>query len=310
MPHTLFNELEKDFKAEVLAAEMIEHGVPAERMLVLQLGALKRPFSKDVESVEEELSDYDHKEYTTVKTPREGIYDMLPEGLFHLPTAHKSAKTHKEIIKAIKQRKQEEQQARAFFMPFESAINYMRLQMALYENRLDKRSHYDELVNIFADHWEIFQYLDARQANIFLHLVPIMHDIRDDHPVIQTVIEMMLLLPVEVTMRSQLPLHPAKPVISKMGDSYLGADLTTGNRIFEEGTDELLVRIGPLDNETFKTFMPGGVQHKILQLLCDYLLPIHMDQVTEFILQPKDKITRLVDETSDFNSVLGADTYL
>src|SRR4030095_4556069 len=180
IPHTLVDRLEKDFNAEVVAAEMLEQGVAADRILILLTGALSRPHGKDVRSLDEETSDYDHKEYLIVKTTREGIYDMLPEGLFHPLTAHKSAKTEKEIIATMKQRKKEEQNARMFFLPFEATINYLRMQIAFYENKLDKRAHYDELVNIFSDNWEIFQWLDARQSNIFLHLVPIIYDLRDD----------------------------------------------------------------------------------------------------------------------------------
>lgn len=68
LSHTLFSSLDKDFKAEVIAAEMVEHGTAAaDRILILLLGAIKRPFSKDVGSIEEELSEYDHKEYEIFK---------------------------------------------------------------------------------------------------------------------------------------------------------------------------------------------------------------------------------------------------
>ena len=309
-PPTLVNSLEKDFRAEVIAAEMVEQGIPADRILILFLGAMTRPFRKDVDSVTQELSDYDHKEYFLVKSPREGIYDMLPEGLFHYPAAHKSAKTEKEIIQTMKQRRLEEQKARKFFLPFEATINYLRMQMALYENRLDKRSHYDELVTIFSEAWEIFQWLDARQSNIFLHLIPIIYDIRDDHPVIETIMEMMFMLPVTLALRSELPLRPAEPILSRLGESGLGVNLTTGNAIFEDGVDEILISIGPVQNEVLPAFMPGGKNHKILELLCDYLLPAHIDIRTEMKLEERDRNTRLADGVNDYNSALGANTYL
>jgi type VI secretion system protein ImpH len=299
-----------DFKAEVTAAEMVEQGVPEDRILILMLGAMKRSFRKDVESIEEELSEYDHKEYVLIKTPKEGIYDMLPEGLFHHPSSHKSANTEKEIIKAIKQRKEEERTARKFFLPFEATINYLRMQMALYENRLDKRTHYDELVNIFRDEWEIFRYLDTKQADFFLHLIPILHDIRDDYPVIETVMEMIFELPVEITLRPQLPLRPAEPILSQMGDSILGVDLTTSNALYNEGVDELLIKIGPMTSHVFQQFMPGGSKYKILELLSDYLLPVHLDIVTEFELYNQERVMRFADSRDTLNSVLGADTYL
>jgi type VI secretion system protein ImpH len=310
LSHTMFADFENDFKAEVIAAELVENGTPADRLLILMLGALKRTFSKDVQAIEEELSDYDHREYVLVKTHKEGIYDMLPEGLFHHPTMHKSAKTEKEIIKLMKRRRAEEQNARKFFLPFETAINNLRMQMALYENRLDKRSHYDDLVDIFRDHWEIFSYLDAKQANIFLHLVPVIHDLRDNHPAIESIFEMIFLLPVQVILRNQWPLHPSEPMLSKLGDSNLGVNLTTGNAIYDEGVDEILVKVGPVTKEIFKSFMPGGNNKKILELLCDHLLPVHLDIVTEIVMEDNDKIMRLADEENELNSVLGWDAYL
>ena len=310
LPSAFFDSLDNDFKAEVTAAEMIEQGAPEDRILIQFLGAMKRSFRKDVEAIEEELSEYNDKEYVVVKTPKEGFYDMLPEGLFHHPSSNKSSNTEKEIIKAIKQRKEEERNARKFFLPFEATINFLRIQMASYENRLDKRTHYDELVNIFRDGWEIFQYLDTKQADLFLHLIPILHDLRNNHPVIETIMEMMFGLPAEISLRSQLPQHPANPISSKMGDSILGVNLTASNTSFDEGTDEILINIGPMTNEVFQEFMPEGSKHNILELLCDYLLPVHIDVVTEFKLFEGERTIRFDDGINHLNSVLGGDTYL
>ena len=310
VPNTVFSRLDKDFKAEVIAAELIENGTAADRLLIMMLGAMKRTFSKDVEAIEEDISDYDHKEYTVIKTGKEGIYDMLPEGLFHLPTAHKTAKSEKEIIKLIKQRRAEERDARQFFLPFEATINFVRVQMALHENRLDKRSHYDDLVSIFRDQWEIFQWLDAAQSNIFLHLVPIMHELRDDLPKIEKVMEVIFLLPAKISLRTQLPVNPASPFFSKLGDSNLGVDLTTGNGVYDEGVEEIFLQIGPMQNDQLQSFLPGGINNKILQLLSDYFLPVHMDVVVDYLLKDEDKATRLSNAGNQLNSMLGADTWL
>jgi hypothetical protein len=273
-------------------------------------GATKRSFRTDVETVQDELSEYDHKEYTILKTTREGIYDMLPEGLFHYATAHKNAKTESEIINSIKQRKKEEVSARKFFLPFEATINFLRMQMALYENMLDKRSYYDELVNIFSDQWEIFRYLDTRQANIFLHLIPILHNLRDDFNAIETIFEAIFLLPVKISLQAKLPFRPSELIISKLGENTLGVDLTTGNLNYDEGTDEILINIDCSKIETLEEFMPGSNNEKILQLLCDYLLPVHLDLVITFEIDRSGKLTRLADEKSFYNSVLGEDTWL
>jgi type VI secretion system protein ImpH len=310
LPHTFFSDYDNDFRAEVIAAEMVENGINPDRILILLSGSMKRTFRPDVTSIEDELSEYDHKEYTVIKTSREGIYDMLPEGLFHHATSHKNTQTHTEIIKGIKRRKQEEVNARKFFLPFETTINFLRMQMALYENRLDKRSHYDELVNIFSEQWEIFQYLDTRQANIFLLLLPILHNLRDDFGATETIFEAVFLLPVRVSLKTQLPFQPPERILSKLGDSVIGIDLTTGNENYDEGTDEIHIHISCSNNKKLQQFMPGGRNDKILQLLCDYFLPVHLDTVITFEVETASKITRLADSETFYNSVLGADTWL
>jgi hypothetical protein len=310
LPHTFFGSYDIDFKAEVIAAEMVENGLNPDRILILLAGAMKRTFRPDVTSVEDELSAYDHKEYTVITTSREGIYDMLPEGLFHDATSHKNAQTQKEIIKSIKQRRQEEIHARRFFLPYETTINFLRMQMALYENRLDKRSHNDELVSIFSDQWEIFQYLDARQSNIFLLLIPILHHLRDDLNAIETIFEAMFLLKVNVSLRDQLPLQSSAPDGSKLGSSLLGVDLTTGGINYDVAETEIHINIHCPTNKILHTFRGNGINKKILELLCNYFLPVHFDAVTTFDLDTTDKLTRLADSESFYNSVLGTDTYL
>lgn len=305
----LFNKINADFKAEVIAAELIEHGVSDEQIMILMLGSLKRTYTKDVYSVEEEVSDYDHNTYMVIKTPKEGIYDMLPEGLFHPVSLHQSLVTQKEILEMIKLHKKQERDARRFFIPFEAAINHLRIQMALYENRLDKRNHYGEFSEIFAGNWDIFNYLNTTQANIFVQLLPIIHDISDNYPVIETIFELILMLPVSITSARRKPLLIDNPFVSSLGDNALGVDLTTGNVLFDDGDDELMINIGPMNKAQLDQFAPGTNQRKIFESLCDHLLPVHLDVTTEFELLDADKSCVLADGEHSFNCTLGLSTY-
>lgn len=299
-----------DFKAEVIAAELVDDGTPLDRILILMLGGAKRPYRKDVDEVIEDVSDYDHKEYIHIKTHKEGIYDMLPEGLFHSPTLPKSAKDEQEIVDAIKKHHIEEANARKFFLPFEASINDLRIQMALHEGRLDKRLHGTDMVDIFASQWEILKWLDARQSNMFLHLLPLIHEVRDDYRIAETIFELIFLLPAHINIQKQRPVKLETPLFSSFNDTILGVNFTTGNDVFFTGEDELSIAIGPMPNSALKTFMPGGNNEKILELLCDYLLPVHLDINIEYKLNDVDKTTRLADNINDYNATLGLSTYL
>jgi type VI secretion system protein ImpH len=310
LSNILADTFDADFKAEVIAAELIDNNVPAEQIMILMLGSRKRSFRKDVDSVTEEISDYNNKEYTVITTHKEGIYDMLPQGLFHSPTIPKKANTQKEIIDNIKKHRIEESNARRLFLPFAAAINHLRIQMALFESRLDKGAHHNDLVNLFKNYWTIFKYLDTAQSDIFLQVLPLIHDIRDDYEAAAVIFELLLLVPVKITGRQQGLLKSANPVFSSLNNTQLGINFTTGNAVYDGGEDEVVVTVGPINNEQLKQFMPDAKNSKILQMLCDYLLPVHVDINTVFELFTTDKSTRLADKENDYNSTLGLSTYL
>jgi predicted component of type VI protein secretion system len=182
--------------------------------------------------------------------------------------------------------------------------------MALFESRLDKGAHHNDLVNLFRNHWGIFKYLDTAQSDIFLQVLPLIHDIRDDYEAAASVFELLLSVPVKISGRLQGQVKSANPVFSTLNDTQLGINFTTGNAIYDGGEEEVVVTVGPISNEQLKLFMPGAKKNKILEMLCDYLLPVYVDINTEFQLFDTDKAMRLADKETDYNSTLGLSTYL
>ena len=299
-----------DLRAEVVAAELINNGISAEQLLILSLGPLKRSFRKDVADIRDELSDYNRKEYTLITTHKEGIYDMLPEGLFHAPAIPKSATTQKDIIDSIKRHRVEEANARRFFLPFESGIHFLAIQMALYESRLDKLLHYDELVNIFKPYWAIFKYLDGEQANVFLRIIPHIHEMKDDYKKTEALFEAIFSMPVTISSERRKPVRAVDPVVSGLGDCILGIDMSTGNMVFDDGEDEIHISIGPMNSSDMNSFMPGNKNAEILEMLVDYFLPVHLDVHKNFLIEEAGKKARLSDGSADRNVTLGVDMFL
>ena len=110
------------------------------------------------------------------------------------------------------------------------------------------------------------------------------HDIRDDYESAATIFELILSVPVKITGRLQGQLRSTHPVFSSLNDTQLGINFTTGNAAYDGGEDEIVVTVGPINNEQLKQFMPGTKKNKILEMLCDYLLPVHVDVNTDFEL--------------------------
>ncbi len=310
------NGVATDFRAEVIAVEMLENDVPGDRILIVPLGASGRPHSKDVEGVEEELSAYDHKEYVLIKAHKEGLYDQLPEGLFHTPISYTSDRAEQEVIEAIKRHRVEEKEARNFFLPFDAALNDARIKIALYESQLDKSFHSDQLVNIFCFHWEIFQHLNVYQAHIFLQFLPLIHRIRDDWDTIEVFFEWMFAVPAKVEMRNQVKKlewegSPGFVVTPGLGQCVLGVDLTTGDYVVGGEFVEMVVTLGPMSAAQVNEFTGDKQQGKILRLISDYLLPAEIDMVISYDFAKSDQnfLLSKQDEVSN-NCEMGVSTFL
>ncbi len=308
------NGVNTDFRAEVIAAELIENGTPPDNILIVPLGAMDRPQRKDIDSVEQEISDYDNREFILIKTHKEGLYDKLPEGLFHSPIAHVSNKGEKGVIDAIRLHRKEEKEARRFFLPLDAAINSVRVQIALYENQLDKKFHYNELVNIFSGHWEIFKYLTIRQANIFLQVLPILHQVRDQWPEIAGILEQMFEAPVTIQARTFKPGSKsasanAQTIQSALGTSVLGVDMITGSITNEPGSIEIVIKFGPVTAVQLQQFTTGK-QQKTIGMLCDYFFPADVDVAIDYELEPGERGFRLGTQGDDCNCSMGVSTFL
>ncbi len=309
------NGVATDFRAEVIAAEMIENNTPAERVLIVPLGAMNRPQNKDIESVITEVSGYDNKEYILIRTHKEGLYDKLPEGLFHNPISYANDKSEQQVIDGIRLHRVEEKTARLFFLPFDAALFSARVQIALYENQLDKKFHNNQLINIFSPHWQIFQHLNVLQSNIFLQFLPLIHSIRDDWQAIETLLELMFLSPAKLKLRSLK--KPAQTGIKKnnaqseIGKGSLGIDLTTGHPIDGGGFDEMVITFGPITAERVSAFTQKAGQEGIVRMLCDYLVPADLDIAIEYDLVESERSFLLPhnQQTTD-NCSMGVSTYL
>ncbi|MBV8252569.1 MAG: type VI secretion system baseplate subunit TssG [Chitinophaga sp.] len=268
------NNFHTDYKAAVLAAELVEAGFDFNRLFIWPSGSNRRNFAKDVLSVEWYAPDGGYKDYLCIKSSREGMYDMLPEGIFHTAVPYSSTRSTEELIDQIKLHKEQEKHARKFFLPLEAEINQFRVLIELYENKIDKKNIYNDLVEIFRPGWEIFELLDQQQANIFLHLIPTLHDAKGNLEKLEQVLGLMLQMPVSVKVTNGQVRTAA--VDSILGESRLGIDLVAGNA-FLEGDNEVLIQVGPISPTAVIHLMPGERLEQIVRWLVSYFVPADME---------------------------------
>jgi hypothetical protein len=304
------NRIDTDFKAVTLVAEIIEQGdTPADRVIILPAGPQQRAYTKEISEVSTYQSMYRNREMLAISINREGLYDMLPEGLFHQPPASSIMLTEEDMIKDIAMRRDEEKQARAFFAPFEAELYHIRTIVELYESRLDKKSEYDDLVNIFLKEWEEFKCFTNPQMVILMYVLPVIHEQRNNLHFISNVLSIMF--KTDISLSYQLSVDKEMAAASRqfetrLGSGQLGVNFIAGT--VNEMDEELVITIGPLSAAEMLDFLPGTRSAQAMDVLLSYFIPLQTSTNTKFVVQPD--FQKMVLGPGQENSCLGFTTYL
>ncbi len=290
------NSLDTDYKAEVVAASLIEQGADPDSITIIRKGIARRGISTDVEKVYQQFSEYDLLEYLCIDTNKEGMYDMLPQGVFHQPEKKNREKDKEDIMEEIRLHRSKEFFVRRFFHLFELIADRTLTNAYLFEAKYDRKISHKEFSDIFTQYWPILQEFTLRQSVFFMHTIPLLHRIRSHYRNMEQAFSQILEIPVKIS-TIKLPAKKSDRFFeSEMGKSQLGVDFVLGKQ-FDDAIYDLKLTIGPISAETMKNYLETAKGYKILEKLCEIFLPAHAFVVKDFIIDPKDSEFILSDDT-------------
>ena len=291
------NELFTDYKAIAHAADLIERNIiDADQIEIIPNGPDKRAFAKDIESSESYYSERRRQNRIRISTNRESLYDMLPEGLFHRPPTGSAGMDEESMIKDIKDRREEEKHARLFFTPFDAEINHVRIMTELYENKLDKKTTYSDLSQIFEFGWDEFKLLNKEQSIIWMHLLPEIQQKRNDIDFVSKVLTALFNLPILLidATANVSPIKIADDMQMQLGGSALGIDTIIGDS-FMPDNEAYHINIGPTTPQELVKFIPGQPNRAILDMAISYLMPLDAEINVELLTATNFQETLLTD---------------
>lgn len=291
------NELFTDYKAIAHAADLIEREIiDADRIEIIPVGPDKRAFAKDIESSEAYYSEKRRQNRIRISANRESLYDMLPEGLFHRPPTGSAGMDEESMIKDIKDRREEERHARLFFTPFDAEINHVRIMTELYENKLDKKTTYADLSQIFEFGWDEFNLLNKEQSIIWMHLLPEIQLKRNDIDFVSKVLTALFNLPILLVDASAnvSPVQIADDMQMQLGGSALGIDTIIGDSFIPDN-EAYHINIGPTIPQELIKFIPGQPDRAILDMAISYLIPVDAEVSVELLTAADFQETLLTD---------------
>lgn len=304
---SFLSDLPLDLRVEVLLADLSKKGYNINDLLIQPVGIFKRKFSRDIASVDTlELSNYN--ENVVLRINREGLYDVLPQSVFHYPARKpKPFKTISEMVEETKQRVLEEANARNYFFAYESEFFKHRIATEIQERKLLETITYTMDDEKILSYWDLPDFLDARQKGILFYLFPIIFRIRGSLELMQETYS--IILKQKVRFKRTEPKWKSQPTglgLNVLGKMTLSVDSVVGNNdysIFET----IKISIGPVPKESLINFLPEGNGRRILDHLNSLFMPFNAEPEIE-IQTPKSHW--VIDSKDKRSSRLGYTAYL
>lgn len=96
------NHIDTDFRAVAKGAELLENGAfEADQVFILPLGPRKRAYAKEIDGYSIYYSESKLKDCLIISSNEDGLYDMLPEGLFHQSPVRNLIFSEEEMIEDV-----------------------------------------------------------------------------------------------------------------------------------------------------------------------------------------------------------------
>jgi len=261
---TVFEELisvYQNLKAEVIVSEVNEKSKSDVDFLIKNKSSFSRGYRRDVISVDKR----DDVDSIILNLSRNGLYDSLPEGLFHTGNL---LDDNKSFADKRKKYKKEENDARTFFNPIENEFFNQRLNIEINEKEL-LNNFYNLGDDFLIDFWKINKEIPKNYILKLIKLLPYCYKISGDLELTRLSLEKILNQKVVFTKKYKNVVNPTENKINR-----LGVTLVTQSEQTKINQPYLEVNIGPIKEAEIETYINNKGLEKFVESFYDYFIPI------------------------------------
>lgn len=284
IPSQLQEEIQGNFtdvRAETLLCMAMEKGLGKEDYAPAFDGLFSRPYKRDIlrASLEE---DANHNEFVELHLSRNGLYDLLPEGLFHQPPTPKNSRSVQNMSEEYRENRQKEAETRRFFKPLEKAFFDQRLQLEMEETGLMRGMGTGLLNDHFMDFWGVSDRISAQFRTSLICLLPHIQKITGRVESIAQSLEGIIHEKVEIKRADSKVSGIGCSLIPSLGGARLGNDTVLGDESLEI-VPKWEFHIGPLENSRVQDYLDGGSRLSFLETFYGFFTPVEVVSVTKIV---------------------------
>ncbi len=299
------NHLVNDIRAEVIAADLIENGLNPAEVIIIPDGSFRRKYSTDIVKAEV-ISSNNGQEILGIHVSRDGLYDTLPEAVFH-DQSNKPLTSGHEMARFSKMQKKEEKDARLFLLPFENEIFYHRIQLEMEERKILHRFSENLFDDVYPQFWKLDRTLPKKLVSrmvLILHLATRIAGRLDlTAKCLATILDEKVAINVTTGKnRQEIPEMNSIKDARGLGSCALGHDLICGEYVADSEKVMEFV-IGPLENSAVEDYLENGPYTRFLSCFYSYFIPLEVDAVTSIQVSKDQQQFTLNDLAS--NVILG-----
>jgi hypothetical protein len=306
----LINSYPSDIKAEVLVADLMEEGFTESDFLIFFNSAFKRSYSKDIlKAVKTRINNY--HEILAIYLARDGLYDLLPEGLFHVSPGT-TLTSGKGMASDSKKETKIEAETRKFFQPFENEFFYQRIQLELQERSILQRLNDNNLEDFFLNFWKIDQSLPKELIIKLSAMLPFTKEIAGDFKMTASCLG--AILGEDVNYKIDYTSKPGVEHIMEddheeysLGEARLGVNLVTGGEYFEN-CKTIRFCIGPLKKTGVTPYLKNGGIARFIECFCGYFVP--MEMIIEYEVIMPEELHKFILGSDKDQAMLGYSTVI
>lgn len=263
------NAMPFNLKAEIIASQLYERGVSSENLMIHMNSSFNRPFRRDVEKAQ--LGIDQEWEQLTLLLSRNGIYDLLPEGVVHERSEGNGKENIQHLIQLHQKQKREEKEARLFFKPFENELFAILVKIEQQEADLLKNQDH-QFQNFLIRFWDIDLDLTESQKQFLLKVAPLAYQVKGNIPKICKILQVFLAKPVSY---KRVNLCVVSDVAKKNKEIILGKNFIVGNST--EELPSIQFQIEDVMEKEIKDYLKGGSIYKFIMEFLEFLLPVEYE---------------------------------
>lgn len=290
------NKIYENLKAEVIVAELQKNtSLTSSNITTTNQSTFRRSHRRDVLNVSvKNDTDLDFS------LSRNGLYDQLPEGVFHSLSSSKNKTSYSSLRKKYKE---EEKDARHFFSPLENEFFQQTLNIEVNEQELF--SSFSNLDHHFlSSFWKIKKNIPKNLLLKLLKLLPHSYKIVGNIELTALCLEKIINKNVSI---KKTYVNNNRLTYDVNSNFILGVDFSLENNDSVIYNPAYEITIGPIEEHEIDKFInkKSGI-NKLISIFYNYFVPLEIETKTKFNVNHKNGFTL----SNDSSPVMGMSTLI